>query len=147
MRTEARGDRPEAGLDVNPERSSFQSGLRRALTRERKPPTDDGPAARRNFFDQAGPVTQYLSVEAKGLTFLVATNDRLGRGLFVRRWIKDFRELDRAVRLLSERGLFRPGSTFVDVGANITDPRLVDRPRRSARVPPLTAKQYRGTTG
>lgn len=93
--------------------------FRIAFTRRRKPSADNGPVARREFFDQAWPLTKYLSVEAKGMTFFVSTNDRLGRGLFIRRSIKDFSELDRAVRLLRERGLFRPGSTFVDVGANI----------------------------
>jgi FkbM family methyltransferase len=54
-----------------------------------------------------------------GLTFFVATNDRLGRQLFVRRWRQDLSHLGRAVNILRERGISRPGSTFVDVGANI----------------------------
>ena len=92
--------------------------VRGALARLRKA-VDTEAAERRRFFKRARPFTRYLSVDVKNLTFLVATDDRLGRGLFVRRWRQDFRHLNRAMRLLSEHELFRAESTFVDVGANI----------------------------
>lgn len=79
----------------------------------------DETAARAAFFDEARSLTHYLSVEVRGHTFFVATDDRLGRAFFVRRRRPDFSYLERAVRHLSEHGLFRDGSTFVDVGANI----------------------------
>lgn len=84
-----------------------------------KAPGETRTAARKRFFNKARPMTPYLSVETKGLTFFVSTSDRLGRGLFARRWREDFGQLERAVALLSDRGFFRAGSTFVDVGANI----------------------------
>jgi FkbM family methyltransferase len=87
--------------------------LREALRR----PT--ASAERRRFFNAARPLTRYLSVEAKGLTFLVTTDDRLGRGLFVRGWRQDFRHLDRAMRLLEKYRPIGPEAVFVDVGANI----------------------------
>jgi FkbM family methyltransferase len=90
----------------------------RALAGLRRRPADEA-AVRKRFFKAARPLTRYLSVEAKGLTFLVATDDRLGRGLFVRRWRQDFRHLERAVGFLEEHGLSPAGSTLVDVGANI----------------------------
>jgi FkbM family methyltransferase len=81
--------------------------------------TTELEAARRSFFDAAGPQTPYVSVEVKGLVFLVTTNDRLGRGLFIRRWRQDIGHLRRAVRVLREHERHRPGSTFIDVGANL----------------------------
>jgi FkbM family methyltransferase len=67
---------------------------------------------------EAGPLTPYLAIDTAGLTFFVSTDDRLGRGLFVRRRRSDFRYLNRAVQLLSKHGLLE-SSTFIDVGANI----------------------------
>jgi FkbM family methyltransferase len=95
-----------------------RTAVRRAFARLRKP-AEAGAAERKRFFEHARPLTRYVSVDVKGLTFLVTTDDRLGRGLFVRRWRQDFRHLDRAVRLLREHALLRSESTFVDVGANI----------------------------
>jgi FkbM family methyltransferase len=96
-----------------------QAGGRQALARLTKPPAPNDAAARRMFFNRAGPFTPYVSVEVKELTFFVSTNDRLGRGLFARRWRQDLGHLRRAVSLLEEHGLYRAGSTFVDVGASI----------------------------
>jgi FkbM family methyltransferase len=76
-------------------------------------------ASRRVFFNEAALVTPYVAVEVDGLMFFVATNDRLGRHLFVRRWRQDLSHLTRAVNVLREHGIHRSGSTFVDVGANI----------------------------
>jgi FkbM family methyltransferase len=98
---------------------SKEAGWRRVFVRWTNTPADDDAAARRSFFEEAGTRTPYVSVEVKELIFFVATNDRLGRGLFVRRWRQDIGHLRRAVRLLKEHGLHRPGSTFVDVGANV----------------------------
>jgi FkbM family methyltransferase len=84
-----------------------------------KRPADTRSAARKRFFKEARPLTPYVSVEVKDLMFFVSTNDSLGRGLFARRWRQDFGHLERAVRRLNEHGLYRPGSMFVDVGANI----------------------------
>jgi FkbM family methyltransferase len=95
-----------------------QAGWRRALARLRKCPAESEAGARKRFFEEAGPLTPYLAVDAAGLTFFVATDDRLGRGLFVRRRRTDFRYLNRAVHLLSDHGLLQR-STFIDVGANI----------------------------
>jgi FkbM family methyltransferase len=78
-----------------------------------------GAAARRAFFDEAALRTPYVAVEVNGLTFFVATNDRLGRQLFVRGWRQDIGHLTRAVNILREHGAYRAGSTFVDVGAHI----------------------------
>jgi FkbM family methyltransferase len=85
----------------------------------RQAPADTRSAVRKRFFDEARPLTPYVSVEVKELMFFVSTNDSLGRGLFARRWRQDLGHLERAVRLLNEHSLCRPGSTFVDVGANI----------------------------
>jgi FkbM family methyltransferase len=75
--------------------------------------------SRRAFFNEARLLTPYVAVEVDGLMFFVATNDRLGRHLFVRRWRQDLSHLMRAVSVLREHGVYRAGSTFVDVGANI----------------------------
>jgi FkbM family methyltransferase len=95
------------------------AGWRRAFVRLTKPPATTRAAARKRFFNEARPLTPHVSVQVKELLFFVSTSDRLGRGLFARRWRQDFASLARAVRLLNEHGLCRPGSTFVDVGANI----------------------------
>jgi FkbM family methyltransferase len=84
-----------------------------------KPAADRRRAVRARFFDEAGPLTPYVSVEVQDLTFFVSTNDHLGRGLFARRWRQDLGHLERAVHLLNEHDLSPLGSTFVDVGANI----------------------------
>lgn len=94
------------------------AGWRRRRDHRRGPAPPDSEA-RRRFFDQAQALTRYLSVEVGELTFLVDTSDRIGRGLFVRRFRQDLRHLDRAVRLVGEHRLLREGSIFVDVGANI----------------------------
>jgi FkbM family methyltransferase len=85
----------------------------------RQAPADTRASERKRFFHDARPLTPYVSVEVKELMFFVSTNDSLGRGLFARRWRQDLGHLERAVRLLKEHSLYRPGSTFVDVGANI----------------------------
>ncbi len=78
-----------------------------------------GATARRAFFTEAGLQTPYVAVEVDELIFFVATNDRLARQLFVRRWRQDIGHLKRAVKVLREHGGYRAGSTFVDVGAHI----------------------------
>ena len=95
-----------------------QADWRRALARPRKGSAERDAAARKRFFMEAGPLTPYLAIDTAGLTFFVSTDDRLGRGLFVRRRRSDFRYLNRAVQLLSKNGLLQC-STFIDVGANI----------------------------
>jgi FkbM family methyltransferase len=82
-------------------------------------PADTRSAERKRFFRGARPLTPYVSVQVKDLLFFVSTNDSLGRGLFARGRRQDIGHLERAVRLLNEYGLYRPGSTFMDVGANI----------------------------
>jgi FkbM family methyltransferase len=96
-----------------------EAGWRRVLPRLTSAAADHGAAARKSFFNDARSLTPYVSVEVEGLLFFVATNDRLGRGLFVRRWRQDLRHLKRAIRILRKHGLGQGGSTFVDVGANI----------------------------
>ena len=76
-------------------------------------------AARRKFFTRAARFTPYVCVQAKELTFFVSTKDRLGRGLFTRRWREDIGHLKNAVQALEDHGLSPAGSTLIDVGANI----------------------------
>lgn len=69
-------------------------------------------AARERLFDESP--CPYLSVEAAGLTWLVATADRsVGRRLFVKQSRPEFAVLARAMEHV------RAGGVFVDVGANI----------------------------
>jgi FkbM family methyltransferase len=96
-----------------------QAGWRRVAHRVRKRLQGRGPAARRRFFRQAARFTPYVSVQAKELTFFVSTQDRLGRGLFARRWREDMGHLENAVEALEDHGLSPAGSTLIDIGANI----------------------------
>ena len=66
------------------------------------------------FFDGAAAQTSHVAADAKGLTFIVSTNDKsLSRGLFSSGNRSEFTVLPRACARIDCRGV------FVDVGANI----------------------------
>lgn len=97
----------------------------------RRPKTDEARAAklaarddrkaRAAFFDEAARHTPYVAVEVDGMTFVVATWDRLGRGLFSESRRAEMETMGSTLELLDRLGLGgdRSRQTFVDVGANI----------------------------
>jgi FkbM family methyltransferase len=76
---------------------------------------------RQSFFEAAASHTPYLAVEADEMTFLVATWDQLGRGLFTERRRAEMETLANALSLIERLGPagMRCDQTFIDVGANI----------------------------
>ena len=76
-------------------------------------------ARRAEFAAAASQFSPYLALELDGTLFFVSTESKYGRRLFASRRLKDGRQLDRSLRALQLAGIELPGTTLVDVGANI----------------------------
>jgi FkbM family methyltransferase len=88
------------------------AALRRTLGRDER-------TARRRFVEHAERFTPYVSVESRGLAFLVPTADRKLAGFFASRKRTELGVFEQALAALDAAGVGVPRAMFVDVGASI----------------------------
>ncbi len=91
------------------------------VTRQAKEAASAARVARAEFFAEAVRHTPYVAAEVGEMTFMVATWDRLGGGLFANRRRSEIGLLATTLSLLEDLGLtdVPHERIFVDVGANI----------------------------
>ena len=79
-------------------------------------PEVEDPALREEFVAAASRFAPYVALEFGDSLFFVSTESKYGRRLFV---TQGGRRLDRSLRAVRSVGLEPPGTTFVDVCANV----------------------------